>query len=297
MEIRNLISFLRVAELGNFTKAAKELGYSQAAVTVHINQLEKELNTPLFERIGNKNIVTPVGQHLVQYANQMLRIHEDIINLTKTDLSTCRGTLRLGAIESVASSFLVPVIGEFHKIYPNVNIELTASYNKALYDALAKNEADIIFTISNDDAPQHCQKLLGREESAHFFASSGHPLAQQDLITAEMLFDYPLILTGANSFLEREVYRLADFCKKEIQTFMRCNTTNTILGLVEQDFGISFLGRSNLTNALAARKIAMIPVKGYSFSYKINVYRNRNKWISPQMSGFIPILERKWSEE
>ena len=112
MEIRNLISFLRVAELGNFTKAAKELGYSQAAVTVHISQLEKELHTPLFERIGNKNILTPVGQHLVEYANQMLQLHEDITNLTQTDLSTCRGTLRLGAIESVAFSFLVPLIDE-----------------------------------------------------------------------------------------------------------------------------------------------------------------------------------------
>lgn len=297
MEIRNLISFLRVAELGNFTKAAKELGYSQAAVTVHISQLEKELHTPLFERIGNKNILTPVGQHLVEYANQMLQLHEDITNLTQTDLSTCRGTLRLGAIESVASSFLVPLIDEYHRLYPNVNIELTSSYNKALYDALSKNEADIIFTISNDDAPQHCQKLLGRKESVHFFASADHPLVQQSLVSAETLFDYPLLLTGADSFLEREIYRLADSCSREVCSFMRCNTTNTILGLVEHGFGLSFLGKSNLTEALAAGKIALIPVKGYSFHYKINVYRNRNKWISPQMSGFIPILQKNWSQE
>lgn len=297
MEIRNLISFLRVAELGNFTKAAKELGYSQAAVTVHINQLEKELDTPLFEHIGNKNILTPVGQHLVQYANQMLQLHEDITNLTKTDLSTCRGTLRLGAIESVASSFLVTLIEEFHKVYPNVNVELTSNYNDALYEALSKNEADIIFAISNDDAPQHCLKLLGREESVHFFAAADHPLVQQGLISAENLFDYPMLLTGENSFLERELFRLADSCNKEVQSFMRCNTTNTILALVEHGLGVSFLGKSNLTDALTAKKIASIPVKGYSFSYKINVYRNRNKWISPQMSGFIPILQRIWNQD
>lgn len=296
MEIRNLISFLRVAELGNFTKAAKELGYSQAAVTVHINQLEKELSAPLFEHVGNKNILTPVGQHLVEYANQMLKLHEDIVQLTKTDLSACEGTLRLGAIESVAFSFLIPVIREFHASYPRVNIELTTGYNHDLYDSLAKNELDLIFTICIDDAPWHCQKLFGREESVHFFASASHPLAEQDEIPAETLFDYPLVLTGKNSFLEREVYHLADSCQRKVSSFLRCNTTSIILGLVESGNGISFLGRSNLTQALTDGRIRLLTVKDYSFSYKINVYRNRNKWISPQMGCILPVVQKNWEK-
>lgn len=54
MEFRNLLSFLRAAELGNFTQAAQELGYVQSAITTHIQQLEAEIGVPLFERIGRK---------------------------------------------------------------------------------------------------------------------------------------------------------------------------------------------------------------------------------------------------
>ena len=52
LEIRNIRTFLRVAELQSFTKAAEQMGYSQAAVTVQIKQLEEELGTQLFDRIG-----------------------------------------------------------------------------------------------------------------------------------------------------------------------------------------------------------------------------------------------------
>ena len=58
MEIRNLMTFLRVVELQNFTRAAEQLGYCQSTVTIQIQQLEQELNVKLFERIGKKISVT-----------------------------------------------------------------------------------------------------------------------------------------------------------------------------------------------------------------------------------------------
>lgn len=294
MEIRNIVSFLRVAELGNFTKAAKELGYSQAAITVHISQLEKELNAPLFERTGNKIILTPTGQYMVQYANQMLQIHEDMVNLTMNDPTLYKGTLRLGAIESVASTVLIPAIVLFRKSYPYINIDLTVSYNKDLYEALSRNEADLIFTISNGDAPSYCQQLMSREEPVFFFASADHPLAGKGLLSPEDLFAFPFLLTGADSFLEREIYRLADTCSRTIGSYIRTNTTDTILNLVKQGIGISFLGESNLKSSLEDGSLVKLPVKGYSFSYKINAYRNRNKWMSVPISGFLPILQNSW---
>lgn len=68
MEIRNLITFLRVVELQNFTRAAEQLGYSQSTVTVQIQQLEQELNIKLFERIGKQISVTEKGWEVFQYA-------------------------------------------------------------------------------------------------------------------------------------------------------------------------------------------------------------------------------------
>ena len=67
MEIRNLITFVRIAELRNFSKTAQELGYSQSAVTMQIKQLEAELQAQLFERIGKRAKLTQAGERLLPW--------------------------------------------------------------------------------------------------------------------------------------------------------------------------------------------------------------------------------------
>ncbi len=74
MEFRNINTFLKVASTQNFSKAAEQLGYSQSAVTVQIRQLEKELGTPLFERIGKRVSLTERGEEFTAYANEIMRV-------------------------------------------------------------------------------------------------------------------------------------------------------------------------------------------------------------------------------
>ena len=72
MELRNINTFLKVAATQNFSKAAEQLGYSQSAVTVQIQQLEKELETPLFERIGKAGFSNGKGMEFTSYANEIM---------------------------------------------------------------------------------------------------------------------------------------------------------------------------------------------------------------------------------
>lgn len=291
MELRNLQSFLRVAELGNFTKAANDLGYSQAAITVHIKQLEEELGVSLFDRLGNNISLTPVGVKLVEYANQIQQIHTNIGNLVLSDPQKLQGTLRLGSVESVSSSILVPAITEFRTKYPLVNIDIQIGYRKKLFEALKKNETDLIFTIGTKDAPAYSIEIFHLLEETSFFACPGHPLTNHPIKAAE-LFDYPFILTGIDSFLERELFHLADSRSKTIASFIRSSNTTTIIELVQNNLGISFLGISNLKPYIANHSLVPLSVNDYSFFYYISAYRNRSKWISPQMDGFIKILSK-----
>ena len=77
MELRNLITFIHVAELGSFTKAAQQLGYSQSTVSFQIKQLEDELGCLLFERINHTIILTQRGYELVSYAHQVCTLTEE----------------------------------------------------------------------------------------------------------------------------------------------------------------------------------------------------------------------------
>ena len=88
MEIRHLQTFVTIAELGSFTKAAEYLGYAQSTITSHIQILENELGEILFNRLGKKIILTNLGKELIPYAKQMLEVYKEILeNLGFSDLN------------------------------------------------------------------------------------------------------------------------------------------------------------------------------------------------------------------
>lgn len=117
MEIRNLITFVRIAEVQSFSKTAEQLGYSQSAVTMQIKQLEGELGTQLFERIGKQVKLTQAGERLLPYALEILdsmRKAESIVQ----EPEEISGKLHIGTCESYVTSILPSVIMEFSQQCP-----------------------------------------------------------------------------------------------------------------------------------------------------------------------------------
>ena len=96
MEIRNLITFTKVAETQSLSKAAKLLGYAQSTVTMQMQQLEQELGAQLYERVGKQIRITQTGQEFLSYAAAIVRMSEDALKVGKQDTSAITGSLRLG---------------------------------------------------------------------------------------------------------------------------------------------------------------------------------------------------------
>ena len=96
MDLRLFSTFLRVAELQNFTKAAEQLGYSQATVTVQIHQLEQALGIQLFERIGKRVRMTEHGEQFIPYAIEILKAEQNAKDFLR-EPENPSGRLRIGA--------------------------------------------------------------------------------------------------------------------------------------------------------------------------------------------------------
>ena len=82
MELRLLTTFLKVAQLQSFSKAAESLGYSQSAVTVQVQQLENELGVRLFDRIGKTVSITHYGQEFIPYARDVVSAAARAVSFT-----------------------------------------------------------------------------------------------------------------------------------------------------------------------------------------------------------------------
>ena len=85
MEIRNLISFVHVAEMNSFTKAAEVLGYSQSTISFQIKQLETEFDCLLFERINHTITLTDKGRELLEYAHSINTLTEEFVEIILAD--------------------------------------------------------------------------------------------------------------------------------------------------------------------------------------------------------------------
>ena len=145
MELRNLITFIHVAELGSFTKAAEQLGYSQSTISFQIKQLEDELGCLLFERINHTITLTEQGHELVSYAHRVRALTEDFKEtLAKEDL---KGHLHIVTPDSVCEEMISAHYADFHRKYPSIFIRFSTGDSGNMLDMLNHNEADVIITV------------------------------------------------------------------------------------------------------------------------------------------------------
>ena len=176
MELREIRTFLQIAQKQSFSKAAEALGYSQAAVTVQIKQLEEELGIHLFDRLGKKTVLTHHGEIFYHYAVTILGTVADAKNAVAAT-SELTGSLTIGTIESICESIFPELLKEFHKQYPNVSVSIVLDSPDVLLDRMNKNSIDLVYLLDQPIDDKRFIKVLEAPEPISFVASSVHPFA------------------------------------------------------------------------------------------------------------------------
>jgi DNA-binding transcriptional LysR family regulator len=146
MTFDQIKTFLWVARLGGFRKAAERLNLSQPAVSTRISNLEQELRVPLFERGPGELVLTKHGTLLLSYAEQMLFVEEEIKQRVANPAET-EGLFRVGASETVAQAWLPDFLKAFSQQYPRVNVDLTVDISLNLRAELLERKLDLAFLM------------------------------------------------------------------------------------------------------------------------------------------------------
>lgn len=197
MEIRNLITFTKVAESQSLSKAAKELGYAQSTVTMQMQQLEQELGVSLYERVGKQIRITQTGQEFLSYATAILRMSEEALQVGKQSTSAITGSLRLGVLSMLSGKTMSSRIARYVKENPQVDLSVQSFMDPdELLSKLRHNEIDLAVTLdllrSDPDLIHACKDQL---TSLFVFTRRDHPLAKKTGVTAGELAPYPFIRT------------------------------------------------------------------------------------------------------
>ncbi|MEM9953795.1 MAG: LysR family transcriptional regulator [Chloroflexota bacterium] len=177
MEIGQLEAFVRVARDGNFTRAADALGLTQPAVSTRIGLLETELGGQLFERRGRIMLLTPLGERFLPYAQRMINLRDDGLQVVKDFHTGVRGQVKIAAPTPFLLSYMIDTLSQFRKEFPAVDILIRERNKTTIFDLLNDNS----MTLGLVNAPvfaRDMMQLLRLRDPIVPIAGATHPLAQ-----------------------------------------------------------------------------------------------------------------------
>ena len=156
--------FKTIQKQGSYTKAAKEMGLSQPAISQRMSKLEEDLQTTLFIKSKAGLTLTASGEKLSRFANQQLQMETDFLNQFNQYQDSPAGVIRVAGFSSITRSVLIPTLAPIMKSHPNSQIEFSSFEVIELMEILKNGKADIIVTDFKPTTPGLISKLIGREE-------------------------------------------------------------------------------------------------------------------------------------
>lgn len=292
MELRQLSTFIRVAQFKSFSKAAESLGYSQSAVTVQIHQLEEELGTRLFDRMGKRIALTDPGAQFLERAYEVLN-EVNKARLSVSDAGELRGRLHIGTIESLCFFKLPAVLRMYWEKHPQVVIRVTTGEPETLIEQMERGELDMIYILDEPQYNNDWRKLMEQREEVVFVASAalGEELRNVPDLKVEQLLDKPFYLTERDANYRHVLDRFLASRETILTPFLECSDTSFIIKMLEINRGISFLPWYAVEKSVREGKLSLLNVTNMHVSLYRQIFSHKEKWHTREMNEFVRLVE------
>lgn len=287
MDLKHLQTFRTIIDEGGFSKAAEKLNYTQSTITFQIGQLEQELSTRLFEKIGRKMTLTKAGERLIPYVDEILASVDKLRNF-EDDLAECRGDLHVGVGETLLCYRLPIILKEFHRQAPKARLFLRSMNCYDIRNELMDGSLDIgVF--------YNCVGGFGTNLTT--FPMGVYPLSLvasnelkqrfPDFITPDQHIPVPFIINEPACVFRQIFERYLREKSIVLDHTIELWSIPTIKNLVRNDVGVSYLPRFSVQEELDNGSLTEIPTELSDTTITAVCGYHKNKWISPLMQLFI----------
>lgn len=227
-------AFSKVAELGNLTKAAEELGYSQPGISHMIKSLETEFGFPLFIRTRERLELTENGRRVLPICREILQKEGQLQETIDSINGLMTGKLIIESIGTLLSDFVPRLLHDFSSGYSDAKFEITSSSSEEIFDHLRSGSTDVGFVSINSSAPTEFYPLF--KDEVLLLIPKGHRLEAFDTVPMEALVDERFIIPSSKSRGEKDSF----FGREDIS--VRSNfavaSDDAAISMVAQNMGL-----------------------------------------------------------
>ena len=292
MDLKNLTTFIHVAELNSFSKAALALGYSQSTVSFQIRQLETELNAQLFERIHHTVALTEKGREVLNYAHRIRRMTMELTE-TMEGQQDLKGHIRLAMADSLCDSLFDSSFPDFCRQHPGLTLKIIAAGTGEMFRLMNHNEADAILTL--DSHIYDREYVIFREETVkmHFIASAFSPLAKRPSLSVAELLSWPFLLTEKGMSYRRLLDEGLAERSLEVTPVLEMGSARLICSLIGEGAGISFLPDYVTEQDVQAGAIVRLNVRDFEVEIWKQLLYHRDNWVTPQLEAVLEYCAKR----
>jgi DNA-binding transcriptional LysR family regulator len=285
LNLHQLATFQIVAKHASFAQAAKELHFSQPAISAQIHLLEEFLGVKLFDKIGRKTHLTQAGEALYLYAQKITDLVDETLETMAALRNPQHGRLSIGADTTVGTYVIPPLLGKFLHLYPDVEITLDVVNRVYLLDSLINNRADVVIMgkIPTDvavfSAPFSPNELVLIAPPTHRLAGCEHvsfaQLARERFLLRE-------VGSGTRAALE-DAFRSADL---PLIVSMQVGNNSAIKQGVAAGLGIALISRVAIDMELETKRLVMLDVEGFPIMRQWHLIHLKDKNLSATALAF-----------
>ena len=292
MSLENLRLIRDVAHQRSVSKAAKLSGISQSAASQQIQELERELGAPLFDRSTRPLTVTPAGKLYVEYCRDVLRRREEFQAALDRLKQRANGTVRLAAIYSVGLSEMAEIEQRFAGRFPDAELHVSYLRPERVFEAVAQDEADLGL-VSYAESSRDVVALPWREEEMVVAVAPGHTLARNPTVSATDLTGEPFIGFDDDLPIQDHIDRYFREHKVAVETTLRFDNLQMIKEAVAHGAGISIMPRRVMTEDEAQGRLVALRLHPPELSRPVRIVHRRRKAFNEVTGGLLALLREE----
>ena len=283
MNLDYLRYFVKLAQVGHYTRASEQLNISQPSLSHAVRQLEEELGVPLFERQGRNTQLTQFGEEFLDCAARTLAtLDEGVISLRRK--AKGEGLIRLGFLRVLGTDYVPRLAARFLAARPDRQLQFTfhSGRTQELLEGLADRRYDLVFCsrpapeLGLTAVPVRAQELV-------LIVPTGHPLAGRSGVSLAEAAPYPMVCFSRDSGLRAVVDELFDALGVRPQVAWETEEDQVVAGLVAQGFGIAVVPEMDVLHQL---DLVALPITAPPYRRDFFLVHDDRLFLSPAAREF-----------
>jgi|SRR4051794_10252814 DNA-binding transcriptional LysR family regulator len=288
MDFDQLATFVYVAKLKSFSRAGQKVFRSQSAVSAQIRQLEQAYRAKLLDRSAKSVELTPAGEVLFDFAERLLRLRDESIQVVADRGNVVQGPVIFGANEATCLYLLPDIFAEFQRRFPLVHISIYRNFSHKILQRIEDGSIDIGIVTLPAKSPNLKVHHIHRDR-LRFMVSTRNPLAHRTKITLEEVAGQPLIFPKTG-YTRQVLDKLFRPYRSRMHIAMELPSVGMIKRFVAADAGVSFISESFARDYIKAGEVKLLTVEGVDIWRELGLVFRRDRSLPRAAQALIALI-------